>query len=246
VIDGRLFSGETHGFPAGPAPKPRAGERASALPEYRSFTGRLGWESRGSGVYATANGGRTWRRVFPRSATRVVRTSAGAGLIASGFPAPACACQTSQLWTSDGGRTWHRTKVVGSQFQGRGPYLYWWQGASLMRVTPWPARPGRALRSRPVAKFAGGTIVDATNIPGGVAVLVSNRIGGSGWDNAPRVGVVRNGRVRTIRLPSVPGTPLARTVTASWPRLTVRGTSYPDGGTVVWRSTDGGTRWTLG
>ena len=165
--------------------------------------------------------------MFPRYAARVVRTSARAGMIASGFPAPACACKTQQLWTADGGRTWHPTKGVGWQFQGRGPYLYWWAGGTLYRVTPWPGRAGVPLRSRRVARFAGGTIVAAANIPGGVAALVSNRVGGSGWDNAPRVAVVRNGRVRTIRLPSLPGTPLAQAISASWPRITVSGTTYP-------------------
>ena len=244
VLDGRLFSGETHGFPAGRVPVVRAGERATRLPEYRSFAGELGWESRESGVYATANGGRTWRRLLPRYAARVVRTSARAGMIASGFPAPACACTTQQLWTGDGGRTWHPTKGVGWQFQGRGPYLYWWAGGTLDRVTPWPGRAGVPLRSRRVTRFAGGTIVAAANVPGGVAALVSNRVGGSGWDNSPRVAVVRNARVRTIRLPSLPGTPLAQSISASWPRITVTGASYPAGSAVTWRSVDGGARWT--
>jgi hypothetical protein len=244
VLDGRLFSGETHGFPAGPAPRPRPGERATPLPEYRSLAGRFGWESRASGVYSTADGGRTWRRLLPRYAARVVRTSARAGMIATGFPAPACACSTAQLWTSDGGRSWHRTKVVGWQFQGRGRYLYWWSGGTLYRVTPWPARAGRPLRSRRVARFAGGTIAAAANVPGGVAVLVSNRVGGAGWDDSPRVAVVRNGRMRTLRLPAAPGTPLARSISASWPRIVVTGASYPSGARVVWRSSDGGSRWT--
>ena len=52
-----------------------AGE--SALPEYRSFSSPLhGWASREDGVYATENGGASWRLLYPRSAIRVARVSA--------------------------------------------------------------------------------------------------------------------------------------------------------------------------
>ena len=99
------------------------------------------------------------------------------------------------------------------------------------------------------ALVAGGTIVAAAPIAGqGVAVLVSNRVDGLGWDTDPRVLTVHGTTVKTVTLPTQSGEILARTIRASGAALTVTGTNYASNpaATVSWHSGNGGTSWAAG
>jgi hypothetical protein len=116
-----------------------------------------------------------------------------------------------------------------------------------MQVPRWPPRNG-PIRSRVAAAVGEGRIVDLASVPGGAAALVSSRVNGAGWDIAPRVLVYRSGKATTLRLPGTTGDVLVRAISASWPTLTVHGANFDRNGAIVplvWRSPDGGRRWTL-
>ncbi len=241
VVDGTVYMGAAHGFAARPFAA-AAGRPASAVPGHTSSSdARHTWQSREDGVYATDDGGRTWRRIYAGPAVAVVRTSTEDGVIAVGSPASACNCSTTQLWTADGGRTWHALPEVGGDFQGRGSRLYWWTAAALYELA-WPPKPHPA--SRRIAT-TDGQIVSAVDVPGGIAALVDRR------EQPPQVIVSRGGAASTVTLPDAGDTVVPRTLTAAWPDLTVTGTDYthpsaaPDP-TVTWQSRDGGVTWTVG
>jgi hypothetical protein len=222
----------------------------SALAEHRSFFDALrGWASREDGVYATDDGGQTWRRIYPRAAVRVARTSARAGIIAVGDRVLKCGCGTVRLWTSDGGARWHQTReAVGGGFVGSGGALWWWRGGGLYRAGSWPPRAGK-LDGRHVAHLP-GAIVGAGPVPGGVVALVSRRVSGLGLDSSPRLILVQGKRVRVLRPPGVTGEVLSQSLEVAWPELTIRGldvTAFTreEGGEVTWRSGDGGRTWSI-
>ncbi len=244
VIDGALYigtySGALHGFlPAGA----RAGRAVADRTPYSSFSdAQRGWLSRESGVYATEDGGASWRRIHRSPAIRVLRLSNRTGLIAVGNPAPRCACRTRVLWTADAGASWRETEGVGDTFAGRGRLLFWHDGSRLYRATSPPRRSVAVARVK-------GSIVALVPVPDGVAALVSNRVRGHGWDHAPQVLVYRRGQTAQRRLPWVGGSVLVRSLSVRWPTITVRGTNFtaPKDGVepVVWASGDGGRTWRL-
>ena len=239
------FTGLVEGFAAGSVPAGSA-ESPPAQPGTETEVSRLDakheWESRGDGVYSSDNGGLTWRRIYPQPANAVVRLSATAGVIDVPTSPGTCMCDTRKLWTSDAGRTWHQTKLVDDNFTGSGRNVYWWDGGKLHALTNFP---GKATRTHLALSVADGTIVDAATVPGGVAALVSNRVGGLGWDTNPRVAVIRSGKTRLVTLPAQTGEILAQTLLVRWPRLIVTGTDFDTGPvkSVGWVSTDGGATW---
>ena len=241
IVDGRLFDDARHGFSAGARP---------SLPMHTVGTGpgltswsdsRHGWVSRESGVFSTDDGGRHWRRIFAGPAERVVRTSVTAGVISVGVRPTACNCTTRRLWTTNDGRTWHTTRELGPSYAGKGSILVWWSGSTLRQIVPWPATSG-TFRSRLLARL-NGQIASAAAIPGGAAALLTDA--GKGWDNAPRLALVRGGTVRMLTLSHVSGDVLAVELHAAWPRLVVTGI-VADGPpvTVTWRTSNGGAQWT--
>jgi PQQ-like domain len=241
VVGGRLYMGAVHGFASGDfgsSPGP-----VSALPGYRSASDvQHRWQSRENGVFSSDDGGKTWRRIYPSPAVRVVRTSARDGVISVGSPAPACNCTTKRLWTDDNGKSWHQTARLGPGFDGSGGNLYWWDAAGLYQLDRWP--PRTTISSSRLAVPGGGIVDDALLSGGGIAVLVDRRLA------APQVIITRAGRTRTVTLPAAGGAATVRAITAVGPTLTVTGHSYesPTSGpdpTVTWRSTDGGTTWQL-
>jgi hypothetical protein len=226
-----------------------AGE--SPLPEYRSFPSPLnGWVSREDGVYATENGGATWRLLYPRSAIRVARVSALTGMLSVGDRALRCTCRQRRLWTADGGVSWRPTsEAVGNGFIGAAGTLWWWRGGSLFRAAHWP--PAAAgLRGVRVARLP-GVIVDARAVPGGVVALASHRVAGLGFDHRPRLMFVqRRRKVKVLRLPRAEGEVVARSVDVTWPAMTVRGHDgvgfmRREEGSIEWRSIDGGAKWVV-
>ncbi len=235
VLGGRLYEGARHVFAipdAAPSPPgPTAGLRA-----YTSFADKEhGWQSRENGVFATDDRGKTWRRIYPRSAQRVLRLSTRFGVISVGDPG-SCNCGQQQLWTDDDGRTWHQTKALTTSFTGSGSDIYTWTGAAI-RHAAWPP-----VRSRPLRTF-GAEIADAAAVPSGVAVLLTQA--GKDWDNAARLALIRAGSATTVVLPDEAGRVTARAVQVAWPTVVIRTYVYTDEGrrTVRWRSTNGGKSW---
>jgi hypothetical protein len=241
ALDGVLYMGSTHGF-AGRAFPVHASGTTTPLAQYSSRTdSRHEWESREDGVYQTNDGGRRWQRIYPGYATRVVRTGATTGIISVGSPAPRCNCSTRQLWTNDAGRTWRQAADIGGNFEGSGRNLYWWSDTALFRVQNWP--PVGAIRSTRVASTS-GTVIDAANIPGGVAALVDRHA------SAPQVILAATAGTTTVTLPAAGGNVTPRSITASGSRLVVKATDTTNpttspNPTVKWTSTDGGKTWAI-
>jgi PQQ-like domain len=113
--------------------------------------------------------------------------------IASIVDAPGpCMCSTRQLYTNDRGKTWHETTTISAHFTASAGRVYFWSGGRLSTLVSLPRRTSSTrLASTIVATFTDGTIKDVDPIPGGVAVLVSSRVHGQGWDTAPRVLIVK-------------------------------------------------------
>jgi hypothetical protein len=237
ALAGHLFEGADHGLADGSAAAERSTAKAAGLRAYTSWSDkRHGWQSREDGVYATDDGGRTWHRIYRTYAQRVVRLSASNGVISVGTGDVSCTCREQQLWTGDGGRSWHETRSLGPDFAGSGSDLYVWSGDDLRRAL-WPPR-----RSANLAVLS-ETIADAAPIPGGVAALLTES--GHSWDNNLRIALLRGDTDSTLDLPDEPGRVLARALTVDWPTLVVRTYVFTDDGrrTVSWRSTDGGKSW---
>lgn len=254
VVGDRLYvgtyTGGVQGFARTSGLARVVGSDASALLEYRSFADTLhGWASRADGVYATEDGGASWRRIFDRSAVRVARVTATSGMVAAGDRVTKCGCRQVRLWTADGGATWHRTKqAAGNGFAGASGTLWWWRGGALSRAAAWP--PGaRGLRPVAVAKVK-GSFLDVEPIPRGVAALVTRRVGGIGFDWRPLVVLVQGRAVRRLLLPRTAGDVLVRSLAVAWPEIAVHGVDVTaftrrEEGTVLWRSEDGGATWTV-
>jgi hypothetical protein len=244
------YSGGVQGFVLDSGRARTVGAEETPLPEHRSFSDGLhGWVSREDGVFATDDGGGSWRLVYPRSAIRVARVSALTGMISLGDRVTRCGCRQARLWTADGGLHWHATKQgVGTGFIGGGGTLWWWRGGSLYRAAVWPpAKQG--LRRQRVARIK-GAIIDAKPAPEGVAALVSARVAGIRFDNTPRILLVRGPLVTVLTLPLAEGQVLARSLDVAWPQITVGAVDVsalargvPSG--VLWSSSDGGLSWRL-
>jgi hypothetical protein len=237
MVGGRLFEGAEHGLADRSARAGAPVARASPVHAYTSWSDkRHAWQSRELGVYATDDGGRRWRKIYPAYAQRVLRLSGQTGVISVGAGRIGCDCRERQLWTGDGGRTWHETRALGPNFTGSGRELYSWSGEGLRRAA-WPPTRSAPLAALPL------TIADAVPVPGGVATLLT--AAGRSWDNAARITILRGDMESTITLPATSGRVLARALTADWPKIVVRTYVFTDRGrrTVLWRSTNGGESW---
>jgi len=246
----RTYPGGVQGFALAASLGRPTGAAESALPEHRSFADALhGWASREDGVYSTDDGGRTWARIYPHGAAKLVRTSARVGILATGDRVSRCGCRMVRLWTNDSGVTWHRThKAAGGGFVASSAALWWWRGGRLYRSVTWPPSMGK-LEARWVAHLP-GVILEADAVPGGVLALVTSRVAGVGLDTSPRLLLVQGTRVSVLRLPRVGGDVLVSSLEAAWPSATVRGvdvTAFTRGeeGLVTWKTLDGGRSWSV-
>ncbi|HYX75802.1 MAG TPA: PQQ-binding-like beta-propeller repeat protein, partial [Gaiellaceae bacterium] len=225
IVGGELvlgsFAGGVQAFGSAPAGEPRTA--ATVAGHSSRLTNRLVWTSRSDGVYASADGGVRWRRIYASPAIRVVRTSRNAGLIAVGTPPSPCTCHARILWTTTAGRTWHETDALTAMTAGGGRRLFWLDalGKRLSQVRRWPPLRG-LIRSRVAAVATAGRIIELAPVPGGVAALMTARGDGHGWDEAPRVLLDRRGRSTILRLPRVDGSILVRSIAASWPAIMVQ------------------------
>ena len=244
------YNGGIQGFGLASALQRRPGAADNGLAEYRSSSdGSHRWVSREDGVYATDDGGGTWRPIYARSAVRVAQVSPASGMIAVGDRSTGCGCRQARLWTADGGATWTKTpKAVGSGFAGAAGTLWWWRGGVLYRAAAWPPAPS-GLRGMKAASVK-GAIVDVQSIPGGVAVLMTRRVAGLGVDRIPILLLGSASALRQKTLPGVGGDVLVRSMQVIWPEITVRGTDVTaftrnEQGSVTWRSGDGGSSWAV-
>ena len=233
VVAGTLFLASMHGLDAGGFPVAR-GRPASALDAYQStLDAAHRWQSREDGVYSTDDGGRHWRRIYPRYAARVLRISKTTGLVSVGSPATGCGCATRQLWTQNGGETW-RSAVIGQSYTASGGAVYWWTGDALFLAAP-------NLRSSSRIALTDDTIVSGTPVAGGMAALVDRR------EKAPQVILAQGTSTRVVTLPAGPQNTVVRTIRGAGGDLVVRGTSVPasnaDQARVEWTSKDGGQTW---
>jgi hypothetical protein len=154
-------------------------------------------------------------------------------------------CTTRQLWTTNDGATWHDTPTLTGSFQVAAGRVFFWRNGVLRVLAPFPRPATRRLGATTLATAADGTIVGAASTRGGLVALVSNRSGGQGWDNAPRVIVAGAASAATVSLPRQPGHPLVQTIEAAGDTVTVTATDYTvqPATTISWTSHDGGTTW---
>ena len=251
IVGGRLlvgtFTGLVEGFTTAAEAPPAATAATRHGPTSWADAGH-GWQGRPSGVYATDNAGKSWRRIYPQPALAVLRLSPMSGVISTGSTPGACMCSTRQLWTADAGKTWHNTKTLSGNFVGSGGRVYFWEGGTL-RTLVLPGQAGGArLVARTIASVRNGTIVAGVPTRSGAASLVSARVDGQGWDTAPRVIVASGTTGRLVTLPAQQGQPLAQTITASGNRLTVTAFDFTEqpARKLTWTSTDSGSTWSAG
>jgi hypothetical protein len=236
ILGGRLYEGARQGFTTTSPAVSRPQAAPSALRAYTStLDSRHRWQSRENGVFSTDNGGRTWRRIYPTYAQRVLRLPRGRGVI-SVTSGSACHCDQRQLWTSDGGRHWHETHALAPAFTGSGSTVYSWTSDSI-REAAWP--PVRSHNDATLPE----EVADLATIPGGVVALLTDA--GKSWDNVARVAIVRGKRISTATLPDEIGQVTARSLSVAWPTVVVRTYVFTDRGrvTVHWRSVNGGKSW---
>jgi hypothetical protein len=221
-----------------------------AKPSLVSWAGkRYGWESRADGVYATQNGGATWHKIYAGPALDVLRISKNEGFISIGDEPGSCMCSTRQFWTGSAGQHWHETTTLPENFVKSGKSIYFWTGSQLATLATLPRQVSSShLASSALDAVTNGTIVAVDPIPGGVAALVSSRVKGQGWDNTPRVVIVKGKTVTTATLPSQTGRLLVQSLTVKWPNITVNAANYfvNPVGTAAWTSPDGGATWSTG
>jgi len=240
VVVGTM-SGLVDGFSFGGAPTAAVKARSRA-----SWVGkRYGWQVRPTGVYATENAGRSWRRIFTGTPLAALRLSRTGGLISIASGPGRCMCTTRQLFTTNDGVSWRPTSTLGSRFALGGGHVYSWAGGTLRMLGPLTTRSTARLSSTAVASFADGSISDVEAIPGGVVALVSNRVNGEGWDTNPRVVLADGVAAQTVTLPMERGRILVDRVDVEWPKLTVVGTDYVVNPVrdATWVSEDGGAVW---
>jgi hypothetical protein len=196
-------------------------------------------------VYATTDGGRSWRRIYPHPSLAIGLTGPGAGVISTGFAPGACMCTTRQLWTTNDGATWHDTPTLTGSFQAAAGRVFFWKKGVLRLLAPFPRPAERRLGATTLTTVADGTIVDAARTRDGLVALVSNRSNGQGWDNTPRVILARPSGATTVVLPHQGGRPLAQAIRASGDTVTVTATDYTvqPANAVTWTSKDGGATW---
>jgi outer membrane protein assembly factor BamB len=252
VVRGRVvvgtFTGMIEGFstPSGNADRPLSpGPRSTSWADSKN-----GWQRRDDGVYATTNGGQGWRRIYDHPALSIALLGPGSGVISTGSEPRPCMCATRQLLTTNNGATWRTlAAITGSFLTGAGRVYYWenrFDKSVLRVVTPVARSSEKRLGTTTLATITDGTIAGAARTAGGLVALLSNRHGGQGWDNAPRVIVVKGSSATTVSLPRQEGFPLAQRIEVAGQTVTVTGADFTEqpARNVTWVSRDGAATWT--
>ena len=140
------FTGLVEGFSLGKASLPTHAASAGKVAAESSWAdARHGWQSRASGVYATDDAGRSWRRIYAQPALAVARVSKSAGLIDVGVDPGRCMCTTRKLWT-DG----RRQELA--RDEGRRRRLHGQRRRSLLVAAGRDARAHRGSRCSPAGR----------------------------------------------------------------------------------------------
>lgn len=237
IVGGRLYEGGRHAFADASAAPSRPSAAATLARGHTSWSDkRHGWQAREGGVYATDDGGHIWRRISKLVAQRVLRVSATRGVISVSTSPTSCNCAQRNLWTSNGGKTWHTTIALDPDFTSSGGIVYTWN-TNTMRQAAWPP-----VRSTPLTTFP-EEVADAAGVPGGVLALLTDE--GKSYDDAVRLALVRGSSTTTFTLPAESGRVLAHGLKVDWPTVVVRTYVYTDSGrrTVLFQSTNGGQSW---
>lgn len=161
-----------------------AGGTPKGIPRFSAWIdARHGWtahhpDAGRAQLYATADGGSTWRLVFMGGnyLFYYLRTSPNAGLVETGRTGGAT------LWTRDGGRRWYFTHLFpGTAYcceerslvqAGRGSLLFWHEGGdTLYRVEGWPPQGNVPCKPEPVFPQPPGRL--ACEVPPGEAGMRS-------------------------------------------------------------------------
>ena len=253
IVDGELFlagfNGILYGFgpPSPAATLPEQPPAGDPLPRHASSFGvRYAWHSVPGGVLATEDKGRSWHPIFPLPADRILRASRLNGLITVGGAPGKCACQPRILWTADAGVHWRQTSAVAGTYVGGRSGLYWWRGADVFQVTPWPAAEGPLTATR-VFQSETGRIAAGAYANGVFYGVLGQHVGGKGWDVAPTFIRLKDGEADSVKLPEVTGLVLVQAVSVDGKTVDVVGHDYgfagADAPTVDWHSQDGGDTW---
>jgi hypothetical protein len=227
------------------------------------------WASAGSLLYATSDGGKTWRAIFSGGSEifRVERTSVSAGIVVTGDQKPVT------FWTRDNGKHWYRGIELFSTAVGHGGQLFTAAPSSLVQLKPWPPRgvvrcrgtwwgtafgPGAntrapknvcsvpsaiSLQKGAVYTLTKGELAPDTlvSVPGGAASVATD---GSARGRPLSIVVYRNGHGTETPLPntSPPETAFSGLeLLVSWPVMRID--AEASGTHVTWTSTDGGDSW---
>jgi hypothetical protein len=130
-------------------------------------------------------------------------------------PVAVTAIRAAARGQENDGRSWHETAALGDAFAVFGSDIYWWKDGSLHVITDFPPKSAREpVRSQLALALPDGTFVGTASMPDGIAVLVSDRVSGHGWDGAPPVLIVHGAEVETARLPAQRGQILAEQIDA--------------------------------
>ena len=87
IVGGRVFEGARHAFAVAKPRRLESAGRRRAPAAYTSWSDtKHGWQSRENGVFATDDGGKTWRRIYGSPAQRVLALTATRGVISVGTP----------------------------------------------------------------------------------------------------------------------------------------------------------------
>lgn len=247
VVRGRVVVGTFDGIVDGFAtPSANADPPSSPSPRSTSWADAAhGWQRRDDGVYATTNGGRSWRRIYPYPALAAALVASGAGVISTGSVPGTCMCAARRLWTTNNGASWHDAGILTDSFRSANGRIYFWEEGALRLLQPLPRTASQRLGAATLTTVTDGVIVDAARIPNGIVALVSSRTEGQGWDNTPRVVVASPDGATIVSLPRQPGRLLAQTIRLTGGALTVTATDYTvqPPSTTTWTSPDNGTTW---
>ena len=192
MLGARLYEGARHGFAvAAPAASARrCGCRAAGA--YTSFADKQhGWQSREHGVFSTSDGGKTWRRIYPRYAQRRAATLVASGCDQRRRPRGVQLRRSSNSGPMTTVVSWHETKALTASFTGGGS-----DDLSPGTATRSGAQRGRRVRSRTIKTFD-----DADRRCRGRSERRRRAAhpAGQDWDDAARLAVIRDGSATTRR-----------------------------------------------
>ena len=208
---------------------------------------RHGWQSRASGVYATDDAGRSWRRIYAGPATAVARLSRSTRPDRRRpRPGPLHVHDPQALdeltAARPGGDDGDRRRVHGSA-----GLLYLVAEGRAARISDPACRPaGRRRTRRRPCRSRDGVIVAAAAIPDGIRRARLEPRPRPGLGHAPRALVVMHGATAAHGHTAGDARPPARERDrGELAELTVTATDYgPDPArTVTWCSGDGGATW---